>query len=767
MENNNLYDTLFSSLLNHKWDIFIDLITKNINNIDINITDKKNNKMLFYAVVMNKPDIVKLLIDEGANIDITDNDKNSIAYYAIIFNYDEILDILLEANKTSIGMSLFHTYMDVNSNIVNSNNSNSNSNSNNNSKSKSLLTYAIDSNNEYALKAILLAGGDPNIKDEKGYNTLHYIIHTRNIDLIKVVIKYINNINATCNIGETALHIATNYQLEEVCTLLLSMKCDPDIQDIKYQFSVLHYSVSLGNHTITNLLLKYNANPNLQDIYGNTALHYAIAENSFACISTIVNYPYTHNTLNFNLWNNKNSIPCHLFFIEYSEDKIYYIEPFIDKSNFSIKDNNGNNLLHYLVIFDIWKDYKKYILKKKLDLYSKNKEGKCVLDYIKKNDCDEFMDLVTQSYINRLKKHRGQWITDNDQICSLVWNTPELKNYIPKRKLDKTFDNFKTFDQKTFDDKCFNYVKNNIIKLWKNNDVCHDNGIRSNKCIISFENNSVNVCTFTGSTLDILCGLIYILYKHPFSCGISSKNIVNNKELCDFYKIHSMSLDNYQCEFLNFEILWINYKLYIIESFYDMFKKCIASGKRFIVIPLGIEVKNNNHANYIIYDLHTQEIERFEPHGNYPHGLYYNPKLLDSILKDRFIMFNSKIKYITPSEYLPKIGFQLFENYENNKKIGDPPGFCALWSVWYVDMRLSYPNIERKILVKNLIKTIHNKYKSFKDIIRNYSTNITKIRDDVLSIANIDINDWMNDNYNEIQYKKILNKLNEKLVNIT
>ena len=60
------------------------------------------------------------------------------------------------------------------------------------------------------------------------------------------------------------------------------------------------------------------------------------------------------------------------------------------------------------------------------------------------------------------------------------------------------------------------------------------------------------------------------------------------------------------------------------------------------------------------------------------------------------------------------------------KKIGDPGGFCALWSIWYTDMRLTYPDYDRKILADKLLKDIRSEGLSFKNLIRNYSLNITK-----------------------------------------
>ena len=55
------------------------------------------------------------------------------------------------------------------------------------------------------------------------------------------------------------------------------------------------------------------------------------------------------------------------------------------------------------------------------------------------------------------------------------------------------------------------------------------------------------------------------------------------------------------------------------------------------------------------------DIKRFEPNGSdYPFKFNYNPFLLDSLLENKFEnLFHENTIYLKPSEYLPKIGFQL------------------------------------------------------------------------------------------------------------
>ena len=78
-------------------------------------------------------------------------------------------------------------------------------------------------------------------------------------------------------------------------------------------------------------------------------------------------------------------------------------------------------------------------------------------------------------------------------------------------------------------------------------------------------------------------------------------------------------------------------------------------------------------------------------------------------------------------------------------------------------MRLTYPDYDRKILADKLLKDIRSEGLSFKNLIRNYSLNITNVRDDIFKAADLNINNWMNDEYTEEQYKIVINKITDML----
>jgi hypothetical protein len=405
--------------------------------------------------------------------------------------------------------------------------------------------------------------------------------------------------------------------------------------------------------------------------------------------------------------------------------------------------------------------------KKKLNIFIKNKINKAPVDYVGATELTEFFGIVTDSYIWTLRHSNNTFTEEWENMCNKELFLDKLTEE-EKKNINKYI---KNMEFKQDQDVCVSLVNKKLTELYKTrNTTCTNTSTpkKSNKtnkgCISVNANENVEFCSFTGITLDILMGLIYLLKKHSSACTPISDNFVTNKELCTYYKTIGI-VTNTRCEFLNFEIVWVYKKLFFSNNFVENFKKCLGSKKRFIIIPLGIEMKEGGHANYLIYDNNKKEIERFEPYGSSPpYRFNYNSQLLDNILTYKFNEIDNNIKYIKPSTYMPKISFQYLESYESKtKNIGDPGGFCALWSIWYTDMRLSYPDIERTSLVKKLIKEIRMNNVSFKNLIRNYSTNVTNTRDNVFKNVNITINDWLNDKYTDAQLEKLIKQISNNI----
>ena len=170
------------------------------------------------------------------------------------------------------------------------------------------------------------------------------------------------------------------------------------------------------------------------------------------------------------------------------------------------------------------------------------------------------------------------------------------------------------------------------------------------------------------------------------------------------------------------------------KNFWDKFNKC-PSSKRFVVFPFGFTCIDSGHANYMLYDTKNKTLERFETFGKVI-STCLNPPDLD---KDIFELFSSKlgndITYYPPLSFLPSENFQTKQENEkewiNRNEDDEPVGYCAVWCVWYIDLRLSNPNIDREELVKIALKKLENLPITFTSFIRNYSGIIVEVSKEI------------------------------------
>lgn len=711
---------LFELARKGRWEEFTGYL-KSDDTININIPDINNNYLIDFAIILNNIEVVATLINKGAKLDITDSDGRSVLYVPIKYGYTEIINLLLHFNKTVIGVSL----IDIKD-----------------KQGNTPLNYAIKYKNIDIVKLLLNNNANPDITNIKGDSSVHMAVYSKDVQIISALSGDLNIQNLA---GETPLHIACNLKIFKIIEYLVKNNTELDLQDYENGFTALHYSVNLDDVNTVKMLLSHNANPNIQDVTGNTAIHYALSNNNANTVLLLLD---TKN-INLTLYNIDNKLPVHLVLESKFSDDI--VKRIVISSMLNFQDNNGVTPLHYISKNSLWKQYKDTLITKKLDIFIKNKKGERPVDYVDKKDIEEYLEMTVDSYLYIVKNNNYIWKETWENVCRKIMFGDSL-----------TDDELKMF-KKADTENCRKMVKNKLLSVYKSLDskqgCLSDTSYpykKNKQCIKVSEGEPVKYCTFTGIIMDVLVGLIFLLKKHPISCSTLSTNFIKNKNLCDYYS--SIGIDtNTKCEFLNFEIVWVYYKIYFSSDFVENFKKC---KKQFIVIPLGIEIDKGAHANYLIYDKETNEIERFEPYGSEsPYSFDYNSKLLDNILTRKFKEIDSSIVYIEPSKYLPKIGFQMHDISEHTFHIGDPGGFCALWSIWYVDMRLTYKSVDRKVLVNTLLKNMKKNNVSFKNTIRNYSVNVVKIRDEVLNSAEIDINRWINKQYDNDQLIQVIKKL--------
>ena len=175
-------------------------------------------------------------------------------------------------------------------------------------------------------------------------------------------------------------------------------------------------------------------------------------------------------------------------------------------------------------------------------------------------------------------------------------------------------------------------------------------------------------------------------------------------------------------------------------EFWNDFKKC--NNKRFIVLPFGFDCIDSGHANWLLYDKKTKSLERFESYGRITGDrTCLNPPNLDKKIEKLFKDNLGKdfIKhYYKPLTYSPENSLQTIQENENEDL--EIVGFCSVWSCFWIDLRLSNPDIDRENLLKMTIdelKEIKKKKNiSFTQFIRNYSGLIVNVSDEIKKMYN-------------------------------
>lgn len=708
---------LFNLIKEKKYNEFKNILKSD--DVDLDIVDKYGNYLIEHILNTENIDLIEFTLKQTISLDIIDNNGTTLLYNLIKLNKLEIIKIVLENSYNQIGVNLLDL-RDL--------------------KGRTSLHYCIYFNNYDAFNYILNNKSDPYLKDKNGNNSFFYCIKKDRTKLIIDLLKKYPNFNLKNEDGDTMIQAAITFSNFEIINYLLNTNINLDNQNKEYGNTALH-QLTVNNYSeLIKKFVEKGADITISDFLGNNLIHFSIMENNIELTEYFINFK----KINLNWTNLNGDTPLHLFLNTYKnnvDEKL--LKKFIEDTNLNIQNHNGETCFFLIVKFLSLNDFKDILEKKELNIFISNNERENTFNISK--DKEKLVEIVSKSYFNNLNNSIINWEIKCSYIKeSNIESYKELKN-----KSDKVLDNIN--DEKD----CYDKIKETIIKEKRSVPKIKDLNFDLNSGLV------VNGCFFSGFPIDTLFGLLWLKRESPQISLILDYPLSYNNNIEDFYS--KMGIDfNYKLDFINCMILWGYQKIFFPEYFDTIIKRELEKKTSIIVIPVGIETSQGAHSNILFWNVKKKVIERFEPNGQNPPLNYdYNPKLLDSLLKNKFLNYDKDLKYLTPFDYLPIIGFSMLENLENDtcRKIGDPNGFCTAWCIWYCYQKNMNLEIESEYLVKMLINNIKLEGKSFKNLIRDFSTNISVYRDYFLKKVNLDINDWILTNYDE----EILNEL-EKLI---
>lgn len=712
LEKDNFYikkkhiDTLFRFIKNKKEEEFLEYITAiSPSEIDLNIKDSFGNYLINYVCLLNYPRCLISVLKFDCRLDIIDDNGRSLLYYPIKFDYTEVFNILL--NSKLVGSYIYD--------IVDK-------------FDKTPLYYAIDNKNYACLQELVTKGANTDLISKfDGDTPFLYSIKIRDYVSMNILLRNTNLLNIQNNKGYTCLHYLVYNHSTELVKKLLDLGATQYLGEFTNGYTPIFYSIFKEYNDISLLLINNNNEKfdyNYQDYEGNTLFHIiCIFEklNNFEIY--VSNLTKNISLFNFNITNIDGDTVLH--YLLHNIDKIEKssLELFVKNTNLNIQNNNGDTPLHFISKYDLWEEFEPILSHKVLYPFIANKFNKTAYDFIILLSKAKADNILTNSIINNTKK----------------------KNLIDKCKLD---------DSQTNSD-CITEIQNAIYNK--------DTRIFSKYSSISVDTYTfVPFTTFTGSQIDQFFGFYYLKLKFSkLDIPMYNQRKIGERTK-KAYNILGIKIGMNQF-FLDFDIKWITRKLILPDNFEERITAFAdTNSHELLIYPINIILVNGEHSNLLIFDKPRKTCYRFEPHGSvYLNSFNYNPDSLDNVLKEK-IKNVIGYSYMSPDKYLPIIGFQTLDTNEldTNHNIGDPNGFCLLWSIWYSYYRVKYTEYDVKKLSTELIRQIRLKNITYRNLLRNFSKEITDLRDMYLEKYKYNINDYLN---NRVSYETITDIINDCL----
>lgn len=164
----------------------------------------------------------------------------------------------------------------------------------------------------------------------------------------------------------------------------------------------------------------------------------------------------------------------------------------------------------------------------------------------------------------------------------------------------------------------------------------------------------------------------------------------------------------------------------LIPDLKKYIESCCHKGRKFIVLPLYLNHAAGGHANVIMVDCERKRATRYDPHGEKTLSIFV-PERLDRLLKVFFDKMGIQYDFAGGLYYHGITNFQQLECDEESVKCpNDPEGWCSIWTIFYVYMRLLYNDLNEPEFVHKISKEISNMKKgkksdTFTRFIRNWA----------------------------------------------
>lgn len=138
------------------------------------------------------------------------------------------------------------------------------------------LMWASIQGNEGIVEALMKKGPDVDLQNNKGWTALMYASANSHKNVLKMLLKNTTKVNLQDSDGWTALMLFSREGLQDEVKTLLEKGADVNLKSIEYDMTALMLAASKGHKEVVKTLLENGADVNLkQNKNGWTALVYA------------------------------------------------------------------------------------------------------------------------------------------------------------------------------------------------------------------------------------------------------------------------------------------------------------------------------------------------------------------------------------------------------------------------------------------------------------------------------------------------------------
>jgi ankyrin repeat protein len=264
---------------------------------DVNLSNRPGKKLgktpLMYAAESDHPEIVKLLLRSGAIVDAQDKRGQTALYYAVLEQKTEAVKSLLEygadPHKKNWDGTPFKSATYSNKEIVMliTHYDQSKGSEVSDRAREEMLQSASFKGDLGIVRELIAQGVNLTAKDHNGWNALSYACAKGHLDITQVLLAAGADVNIKDQSGCTALSEAAYWGHLEIVNILLSAGAEVNGLDNEEGSIPLFKTIYFERTSILEVLLAAGANPSLRNEDGKTVLEFAIEQQKMEIVEVL------------------------------------------------------------------------------------------------------------------------------------------------------------------------------------------------------------------------------------------------------------------------------------------------------------------------------------------------------------------------------------------------------------------------------------------------------------------------------------------------